>query len=161
MSAASRDFGNINAGGGITNGGTITAASEGIYGLRVQTFAGGIDNAGKITAGEGIDIGSVSFSAIPTQAAGSPTPERSAKFHGIYAFSESMFAGGIVNASSGTIIASVGTGIEVQSTGTFGGGISNAGTISGASGPAVLVENLSVFSGGITDSGASRRRTAS
>jgi uncharacterized protein with beta-barrel porin domain len=108
--------------GSITNGGTISAVASGIYAAAVTTFAGGITNSGLIS---------------------------SASLYGIYVQAGSLFTGGIVNNSSGTISAAA-TGIRVDSVSSFIGGIVNMGTISGATG--IVVANtgaVSVFDSGV------------
>jgi hypothetical protein len=78
---------------------------------------------------------------------------------GIEVNSAAVIVGGIQVSSKGKIIAlpltSSGTGvtgIAVQNTTSFGGGITNSGTIS-AQAAAILAFNVSTFAGGITNSG--------
>jgi hypothetical protein len=114
--------------GGISNAGTISAVLAGIYVTGVSSFAGGISNAGTISAGSyGIYVGMTG----------------SAQFG-------SKSAGGITNSGTGTISAH--TGIAVYGAGAFSGGISNAGRIAAVA-TGIALENVSSFAGGISNSG--------
>lgn len=128
--------------GGITNAGTIAGNVTGTgtaAGLRisslVDTFAGGITNSGVILAG-------VTATATTTATA-----------HGIVVSAETV-NGGIVNASTGDIVADGDGILLISDTGTFNGGVNNAGTIDsvGASGNGIEVD-YETFNGGIVNSG--------
>ena len=99
--------------------------------VATPTFAGGISNAGTLSAlhGQGIFVSRVAV------------------------FGDSN-GGGITN--SGTIAGEVNAGIFVNATSTFAGGISNRGQIIAAGsfvGTEINVENVGNFAGGIANSG--------
>ena len=99
--------------------------------VATPTFAGGISNAGTLSAlhGQGIFVSRVAV------------------------FGDSN-GGGITN--SGTIAGEVNAGIFVNATSTFAGGISNRGQIIAAGsfvGTGINVENVGNFAGGIANSG--------
>jgi hypothetical protein len=121
-------------------------ASGGAHG--VTTFAGNVVNSGSINAKTGIGVfGSTISGAIVDSGAIKATSI------GILVSSGGVISGGIRVSSKGTVSARSGSGIAVQNTTTFGGGITNSGTISsGAAG--IIAFAVSTFAGGITNSGA-------
>ena len=170
LSQLSTFVGGSGSGGAIVNSGKLTAAFDGIRIGFVDSFDGGIANSkgGAITAqsGVGIFVGGTlspgvvfvsSFSGGITNAgtisAGSPFGRTNA---GVLVENASLFAGGIVNNSSG-LIAAVASGIGVKQVATFTGGISNSGKLTVA-GEGILVSGVAVFGdtsagGGIVNSG--------
>jgi uncharacterized protein with beta-barrel porin domain len=141
--------GTTSAGGGIVNGGTISAGT-GIVLNTVATFLGGITNAGTISGG---NVG-IFTTALTTLAGGiTNSGTISASMRGIFTVDALTFAGGISN--GGTITAG-NAGILASHITQFGssaaGGITNSGSVSsGAYGIGVLA--VSNFSGGIGNSG--------
>ena len=111
--------------GGITNSGRITAGSSGIDLASIETITGGVTNTGAISAAlVGVDVGiNVGFGGVGV----------------------ATFIGDVVN--SGTISAGH-TGLRVVSVGVFSGGIVDSGTILAGS-DGILVNNSGVISGGI------------
>jgi filamentous hemagglutinin len=109
--------------GGISNAGVLSAAHSGILVSAVTTFAGGIVNNGTIVA----------------------------SLFGVRVDGGGLISGGIRVAGNGKISAA--SGIVVENTTTFVGGISNAGTISAAL-SGIAVKNTATFAGGISDTGA-------
>ncbi|HLH89674.1 MAG TPA: autotransporter domain-containing protein [Xanthobacteraceae bacterium] len=166
--------GTTSAGGGIVNGGTISAGT-GIALNSVATFLGGMTNAGTIAGG---NLG-ISATAVTTLAGGiTNSGTISEAMRGILALDTLTFAGGISNggtitAGNAGIIASHITqfgssvaggitnsgsvssgayGIGVMAVSSFSGGIGNSGVIS-AGGNGVYVFASSMFSGGISNAG--------
>jgi outer membrane autotransporter protein len=154
--------------GGVTNSGSITAGSAGIWVMAAGSFASGITNAagGVITAQNGIRVGLFAGPSGRTTAGAYTVSNFSggitnngmitAADNGILVTSVSTFSGGISN--SGTIVARPGGGIEVEFVDTFLGGISNSGAILsnanfGKSQGAITVSLVGAFAGGITNSG--------
>ncbi|HEX3708763.1 MAG TPA: autotransporter domain-containing protein, partial [Pseudolabrys sp.] len=143
--------------GGISNAGTLSAASGGIIVSGVTSFSGGIANSGRIDPVTGIGVFDVSTFTGGIGNAGTITSGRS----GIVVEGVSTFSGGITNAGTGTITATSGFGILVGSNcscsfvSAFSGNISNAGTIStgGTFGTGIFVWNVSTFTGDIVNSG--------
>ncbi|WP_294538151.1 autotransporter domain-containing protein [uncultured Rhodoblastus sp.] len=132
--------------GGISNGGTISARNVGVELLFVSTFGGGISNGGTISASNfGVDVGSV---AAFTGGIGNGGTI-SAGNVGVEVGNVNTFTGGINNAGT---ISAANTGITIGNVSTFTGGISNSGTIS-AGGTGIGVYNFSAFTGGISNSG--------
>ena len=148
--------------GDINNKGTISAGSGGIAiggsqidgTLPVATFAGSVVNVGTIVAETG-------FSILDSTILGALVDSGTirAASAGIEVNSAAVIVGGIQVSSKGTIIAhaitsgtGVATGIVVQNTTTFGGGITNSGTIS-ARAASLSWLSVSTFAGGITNSG--------
>ena len=102
-------------------------------------FSGGVTNAGTIGAG-GISVSSSTFLSGGIVDTG-------------------FISGGIRIDSHSKVLASGGTGIALENTVTFGGGISNAGTISAGS-HGVFISAVSAFAGGINNSGTVSARAA-
>jgi hypothetical protein len=126
-------FGDVSAGGGIVNSGTISANRFGIDIVDVAAFYGGISNSGNIF---------VSLNSGASSAA---------------LFGNSSAGGGIVN--SGTV-AGRATAIGIESadgTATFAGGISNSGKIASTLKDGILVSRITVLgagsAGGIVNAG--------
>ncbi len=133
--------------GGITNDGTITAASDGIHVLGgFNTISGTILNTGHITAnnGDGINIDNNAAVNVVSNAG-----TISAHNTGIYVLANSQL-GGVFN--SGNITATSGDGVHVESA-TAAGGVSNSGTISAAAGIGIFEGVHVAFAGGVTNSG--------
>ncbi|MDR3464787.1 MAG: autotransporter domain-containing protein [Xanthobacteraceae bacterium] len=129
--------------GGISNAGIISASAN-ISGLSANATAYGIYITGVSKFAGGIsNSGTITALAASTGAFARST--------GISVDGVSLFAGGIVNA--GMLISSNGYGMDVNNVTTFTEGISNSGTISSAGAPAMLVRNIATFTGGITNSG--------
>jgi uncharacterized protein with beta-barrel porin domain len=167
-------------GGGITNSGTISGENHGIAYIYnplptspTPTFSGGITNGGAVIAAigdaihltggrvnngvtlgvhiaQGTFLGGITNSGVV-----------SAGQNGIYLASWSSFAGGIVNAVGGSILASGGDGIRIDATETtnhidvtsFSGGITNAGTISAAGTGIHVLGSYNTLIGTVSNSG--------
>jgi uncharacterized protein with beta-barrel porin domain len=137
---------------GITNIGTISAGSTGIYVTKFTSFGGGISNQGVISSGySGIDITSgTTFTGGITNSG----TVSSAKYSGIDVSGISTFAGGISNSgliSTGTVNATA--AVNVNHVSNFSGGITNSGTLTAPKGAGLAVLNATTFNGGITNSG--------
>ncbi len=182
--ATSSSFRN-NITGNVVNNGTITATA--FTGIQVlsATIGGGVTNGGVITAPQnGIQLlnlasshqiggtGTFVGTAGPASVAGGVTNSGSISstgsgFAGI-ALDGAIVFNGITNAAGGTITATNGTGILLSNTGqvTFGsgvsysvnggastvtGGIANQGTITAKTG--IMVTGGSILAGGITNTG--------
>jgi hypothetical protein len=140
--------------GGITNIGTISAGSAGIAvggigSVTISTFSGSISNGGTIGAATGIAVfgGGTIIRAIVDggviRAIG----------NGIEVIG-GVTLGGVTVSSKGTVSAGA-SGILVQDTPTFAGGISNKGSISAAGDSfGIGVKSAGAFGGGITNGGA-------
>jgi uncharacterized protein with beta-barrel porin domain len=126
-------FGNASAGGGISNGGVISAGAGGVFVHVVSTFSGGISNSGTISvANRGIFVEVVStfLGGISNNGriAAGPT--------GILVDGVTSFSGGISN--SGTITGAV----SILATVSGALSIFDSGVIVGTSGTAVdLTQN--------------------
>jgi hypothetical protein len=112
--------------GSIVNSGTlIGVADDAISISAVSTFAGGVTNAGLITAAK----------------------------TGILVTQVSTFTGGISNAGTGVLSAGK-TGIVVNSISSFGGSINNGGSLTASTGPGIVVTKVSLFAGGVVNGGS-------
>ena len=139
---------------GVTNSGTITAGVRGIaLGSQfstalpvVSSFAGNLANTGKIAANTGIAVfgGTVQGAIVDSGTI-------AATNIGIRIDSGGAVSGGIQVASQGVISAGSHTGVKVENTQTFAGGIANNGTISGGHG--IIVSAVSAFAGGVSVGG--------
>ena len=117
--------------GGVAAGSTFSAVN-----VHHTTFSGNVTNSGTI-GGSGIVVTSSTFLSGGIIDSGIDSG-------GISIDSQSkIIAKGAVGAGA--------TGVLVENTTTFGGGISNAGRISASTGHGILVSNVAVF-------GAGRRR---
>jgi uncharacterized protein with beta-barrel porin domain len=135
-------------GGGISNAGTITAATgAGINISHVSTFSGGVSNSGTISASNG--DGLIIFSTGTFSGGISNSGTISGGFEGI-SLSASTFSGGITNSGS---ISGVNGGIIARNISSFGGGINNSGTISSPTRTGISLTNIGTFSGAITNAG--------
>ena len=142
------------AGAAINNNGTITASIDGILIENgVAAISGGISNSGAITARTGIAI---SNSTVDGPIVDSGTIRATSE--GILIDSARVVLGGIQVSSKGVISAGS-SGIVVENTATFGGGITNNGKIAALGQHGILVSNVAVVGtggpgGGITNTGA-------
>jgi hypothetical protein len=150
--------------GQITDSGTISASSHGILidnssairgggtfsavAITGPTFAGGISNAGTITAGR-----SAIVISAPTFLGGiSNSGIVFGSVNGIQIRDGALFSGGISNGgtvSTGRVQS--GNAIAVSRMATFLGGIQNSGIVSGTTG--IVIGSVSTFTGGISNSG--------
>jgi hypothetical protein len=132
--------------GGITNSGTVFATSRGIA-LGVKPgflFTGDLANAGKISAATGIGVGVATVRGAIVDSGTINATNKGILVDG------GVVSGGIQVSSKGKIFG--GSGVIVENTTTFAGGITNGGTISVAT-HAIIVTSLTAFAGGVTNSG--------
>ena len=134
-------FGNPNAGGGISNTGTISAANQGIFVDHVTTFGGTIVNSGKLGAETGISVSNFVFFGASSSGGGiTNSGTISASDRGIVLHDAANFAGVIANSS---VIAAHGTGIKIAGVATLSGGVSNSGTITATAGDGISIDQTS------------------
>jgi autotransporter-associated beta strand protein len=136
-----------NFAGGVTNAGRITASANGIRLLGISSFSGSVSNSGTITAngGDGFRVDHASYAGTISNS-GTIT----ASVNGI--FVSNTVENAVAN--SGTIHAGSGAGISVQGN-TLIGGVTNSGTITSSTGAAGIFISPSVaFSGGFTNTGS-------
>lgn len=137
--------------GGISNAGTISAKTTGVWIFQVTDFTGGITNSGTISA-----AGGAAITIQNDQTISGGLTNSGSMVGGVHFENDQTFAGSIVNTSNATITAS-GRGIALSSVAQFGidsagGGIVNSGTVNGSV-TAISVRGGATFLGGITNSG--------
>ena len=152
-------FGNPNAGGGISNTGTISAANQGIFVNHVTTFGRTIVNSGKLGAQTGISVSNfVYFGANSSGGGITNSGTITALSDGIVLQNGANFAGAVANSS---VIAAHGSGIRIVGVSTLSGGVSNSGKITATVGDGIYIAQThmnnpipgGLVSGGITNSG--------
>ncbi|HEY3796794.1 MAG TPA: autotransporter outer membrane beta-barrel domain-containing protein [Caulobacteraceae bacterium] len=164
--------------GGITNAGTISGAQIGVavgskalienFGveftgsvrgaeqttissnpLQVQSFAGGITNAGTISAVVGIGVGDALIVTTTSVSALSEHTDVTTSLPALPAVI--TFAGGITNAGGGLIVAN--TGIAIGGSTTLTQISDSEETAQFVSSSSTILSGVSIFTGGITNAG--------
>jgi len=134
--------------GGISNAGTISAATGDTIAIMSNSRVNGLTNSGLISASSGAAI-EVFGSTLGSGLANTGTIAGSSGNAAINLENVSTLAGGITN--SGLLTG----GVKVATSTTLVGGLANSGTISALTGSArgIEITNNSVLNGGITNSG--------